>query len=205
MIISHIKKFIYKIYLYYLYFIKYIYTYNYLLKTRTHPSIILGVSCLILCIPGIYGIYMGQILQGIFACIMTLFSFLSDYIGGYISHFISRYSFLLLDQFGILMYTISLIILYINNKSYILLFINLLLAFFIINIVLYNYTKNSKNRKEWNIRHSIWHIIIFLYLIFVHHNGITDNTNFSLNNIYDYISIISIISVFIICIYIYNL
>jgi len=148
---------------------------------------------------------MGQILQGIFACIMTLFSFLSDYIGGYISHFISRYSFLLLDQFGILMYTISLIILYINNKSYILLFINLLLAFFIINIVLYNYTKNSKNRKEWNIRHSIWHIIIFLYLIFVHHNGITDNTNFSLNNIYDYISIISIISVFIICIYIYNL
>ena len=106
-----------KYYLYYLYFLRYIHTSNVYIKYKT-PDFYMALSCILLCIPGIYGVCCGQYMVGIFACIMSFFSLNGDYLSLYNNNIIKRYTSLLCDQLGILLYIISLTLLYIQKKFY---------------------------------------------------------------------------------------
>lgn len=193
------------LYLYYLYFIKILnninpYTENKTPSINEKPDIYMAVSCIALSIPGIYGLYMGQI-SGIFACIMSVFSLNNDYISLFHNKFIVRYSSMLLDEIFIIIYVISTIIVYINNKFYFMCILLLTIFIFISYIVLFNYSCKSISYKEWKSRHIIWHIVIFLFLIFTH-QIITKTNTLSFSNYFDYISFICGIIAVLITLYI---
>ena len=191
------------LYLYYLYFIKYTYKLTGGVNPYKYSNIYMAISCISLCIPGVYGIYIGQYMAGLFGCIMSLFSLANDYFGTFLNK-ILQHTFLLFDKLGILLYIISLTTLGFVKQKYKLTLLYNIATIFIFNTVLYNYSSKSNNQKEWLYRHIIWHIVVLCYAFFVHYtvelNHIDEIFNFKY--ICNFIAILSIIIVISICLYI---
>jgi hypothetical protein len=182
--INYIKK-IYILYLYFLIlFKKFI---GNISKVR-HPNYIVGISCLLLGTPGIYSIYISQYILGILCFILSIFSFLYDYVSMYYS-IVYKYIFLFFDIFFQFIYISSLIIYAIYYNKIISVIPVIILCILMYKFILYEYSAKSKTKKQWIKRHCIWHLAV-LCIIYITHYLLGNDILYMKFNIFDILFII---------------
>lgn len=148
-----------KIYILYLYFLISFKKFIGNISTVRHPNYIVGISCLFLGIPGIYAIYISQYILGILCFLVSIFSFLYDYVSMYFS-IVYKYIFLSFDVFFQFIYISSLIIYAIYYNKIICVIPVIILCILIYKFILYEYSAKSKTKKQWIKRHCIWHLAV---------------------------------------------
>jgi len=161
------NKYIYKLYIFFLYIIYIFKKYIGKISKIRHPNLFVGMSSLLLGIPGVYSIYVSQYIPGILCFILSIFSFLYDYISMHFSIFF-KYVFLLFDMFFQVIYIsfISICAIYYNKIIYLIPVI--IISILMYKFILYEYSVKSKTKKQWIIRHCIWHLAV-LCIIYISH------------------------------------
>ena len=167
------NKYIYKLYIFFLYIIYIFKKYIGKISKIRHPNLFVGMSSLLLGIPGIYSIYISKYIQGILCLILSIFSFLYDYVSMHFS-ILFRYVFLLFDIFFQVIY-ISFIIIYSIYCNKIMFIIPvIIICIFMYKFILYEYSVKSKTKEQWIKRHCIWHLAV-LCIIYISHFILNNN------------------------------
>ena len=161
------NKYIYKLYIFFLYIIYIFKKYTGKISKIRHPNYIVGISCLLLGTPGIYSIYISHYIQGILCFILSIFSFLYDYISMHFSIFF-KYVFLLFDIFFQFIYISTLFFNYFYYNKAIYIVPLSIICIIMYKFILYEYSVKSKTKKQWIKRHCIWHLAV-LCIIYISH------------------------------------
>ena len=135
-------------------FLKYYYDHTYNVKKQFTPNKIILLSCILFLVSSIYALYKGIYVLSIIYFAVFVSSTCGDYIFPYsVWNVIDRWIVTLV------LIILNLYVYYNTNWNIIkIIFID---AILIINIY---YSRNSTTNKEYNDRHVVWHLVIFIIM-----------------------------------------
>ena len=133
-------------------FLKYYYDHTYNVKKQFTPNKIILLSCILFLVSSIYALYKGIYVLSIIYFAVFVSSTCGDYIFPYsVWNVIDRWIVTLV------LIILNLYVYYNTNWNIIkIIFID---AILIINIY---YSRNSTTNKEYNDRHVVWHLLLFI-------------------------------------------
>ena len=137
-------------------FLKYYYDHTYNVKKQFTPNKIILLSCILFLVSSIYALYKGIYVLSIIYFAVFVSSTCGDYIFPYsIWNVIDRWI-----STGVIVISTLYAFKYTNIKYQQIIFINLWLLCTLL------YSRNSRTNKEFNDRHTIWHLLLVVITLY---------------------------------------